>query len=246
MDRENFVAITGESDYPTPAQTDSEQEEDDEDSEVLMVEKWGIIVDAIIKSTRKAFSSSPAFDSASPAEFQSYWHGVFLGIRDSIASDPTMPEMLTSPSAKKFKILLFDAKHGLGCPCCLPNVDANIALENEEGVTKLDFIEGLAKYLYGSPTALPTVYGRVMGNNADSEADHSASSSAGTLIYAADWMSMGRQHGSDEKLAYVHYEDTMKPVLKIWLYCCEAGNFEDLIKEKESRKTEGEAGKNET
>jgi hypothetical protein len=44
------------------------------------------------------------------------------------------------------------------CPCILPQVEANITLQNDQGVTKIDFVDGLARYLYGNADTLPMIY----------------------------------------------------------------------------------------
>lgn len=131
---------------------------DDEDS---LIETWGEIVQKVTTTTETAILTTPIFDLSThngQAAFQSHWRGVFSTLEESIASDDSIPQYLTSPPVKNFDINLFTEDHHLHCPCCLPGVPPNIALENETGVTKQDFIKGLAGYLYGSDDKFPVIY----------------------------------------------------------------------------------------
>ena len=131
------------------------------DNEDSLIETWGEIVQKVTTTTETATLTTPIFDLCTPsgqAAFQSHWRGVFSTLEESIASDDSIPQHLTSPPVKNFDINLFTEDHHLHCPCCLPGVPPNIALENETGVTKQDFIRGLAGYLYGSDDKFPVIY----------------------------------------------------------------------------------------
>jgi hypothetical protein len=203
------------------------------DKEEPIVQKWHDAVDAIQKTTREAFSASPAFDPSSPSTFQTYWHDIFARLRDSMLADPQIPQYLTSPPVPKFTITLFDVIHGLNCPCCHPDVGPNIVLENEEGVTKGDLINGFIQCMYGD--ALPRVYIEpepLCEEEADASTgeeveipDGTYRDDAGMLVYSASWMSAcGGQEG--EAIAYSDEPN-------IVLYCCPQDEYEKRKKNDE-------------
>ncbi|KPM42465.1 hypothetical protein AK830_g4105 [Neonectria ditissima] len=193
-----------------PKENDAVGDPSDSDDS-RMIEKWQGVVSAIDAATREAFPSSPPFDS-SPVAFNSYWHGVFTSLHDSVMSDPKIPTFLTDPSVKKFTVTLFDERDALGCPCCLPDVDPNISLQNDTGVTKGDFIRGFNAYMYGESS--PKIH--------EADGTKAAQDVAGALVYATDWMSVGLDEESGGKGVY----DQEEP--NIVMYCCRP----ELFKEK--------------
>lgn len=196
------------SNYPEASNREPDPTEDESDSdEPIILEKWPKLVNAIVAATREAFPSSPPFHPASPFEFQSYWHDTFSRLRDSVLSDPDIPEIVTSPPVKEFDINLFSQKHALGCPCCLPDIESQLIIRNEAGVTKGDFIKGLADYLYGQ--SLPTYFGE----------DESCVESE-ALIYSTNWMSGGKDKETGLRTAFLKNPADGPSKPEIWLYCC--------------------------
>lgn len=167
---------------------------------------------ALLEATHDAFPRSPAFDPASPSDFQAYWRDVLSRLHDSVVSDPKIPDTLTLPLRKKFTIKLFDAHHILGCACSLPKVEPTITLENEDGITKGDFVRGLASYLYGE--SLPVV------NRAHVAEGTAPETKTGALAYSPDWMSSGAGG------IYAYDGDYKYMVPNIWMYCCRWDEFE--------------------
>lgn len=139
----------------------------DSEVETPVIEKWGILINAIMDTTKKAAVASPPFDESQPSVFQGYWRNVFVQLRESISADTSVPKYLTDPPTKIFSILLFDATHALGCPCCLPFAKPNIHIENDDGVTKENLLEGFVGYMYGD--SLPHVYSEAEDSDSEEE-----------------------------------------------------------------------------
>ncbi|KAK3368625.1 hypothetical protein B0H63DRAFT_488830 [Podospora didyma] len=175
-------------------------------------ELFRAVVDAICDGTREAFPSSPAPVTPSPPaevdpQFQEYWHGVFTRVLESAASpDSAMPRYLTAPApAKKFSIKLFDNKHPGQCPCCLPDGEPSITIEDEGGARSEDLIRTLRDYMY-CPDAAPWVH--VMD-----ERDDVTVPLSNALVYSVDWMS----NWSDENP-------------EIYMYCCPWDQYKVMTK----------------
>lgn len=209
--------------------------------EEVIIEKWEDVVNAITKTTEEAFAASPPFDATNPSAFQTYWRGVFTRLRESISADSNTPRYLTEPPVDQFRITLFDAEHALNCPCCHPDVEPNIVLENDDGVTKEDLLDGFIDYMYSD--TLPRVYIEpcsVFHKGVVTESDGfrmvpggggcEYSEEAGAVVYTFSWMS-GGTNDDGEKEAY-----PSDP--KIVMYCCRKDEYEDRVRD---RKDETEA-----
>jgi hypothetical protein len=195
-----------------------------------LIEKWAPTIDAICDTTRKSFPDSPQGPSATD-NFRQYWHGVFTQLLEAVAQDESIPYHLTSPPVNKFIVKLFDKQHPGGCPCCLPDVDPSITLENEQGVSKTDLVRGVRDYLYGE--AAPRIY----GDEDDDDGGMLAMETA--LVYNASWMSGGRTEAG-ERVSY--YEDEPE----VFMYCCRASEFKvPAREEEEDTKAEKEGRDNE-
>ncbi|KAL6412669.1 hypothetical protein AUP68_03874 [Ilyonectria robusta] len=121
-----------------------------ENREDVVTEQWHQIADAIKTTTWKAFQKgSSSFPSN--AAFRSHWYSIFTQLEESILSDQNIPEFLTSPPIKNLTITVIEMQDWLGnCPCCwLQDQETEIALQNDSGVTKGDFIRALKEHLYG-------------------------------------------------------------------------------------------------
>lgn len=215
-------------------QVDEGGQSSSEDESVI--EKWYEVTDAIRKTTGDAFATSPAFDATNPSAFQTYWRGVFTHLRESVSADSSIPRYLTEPPVDQFTITLFNAEHALNCPCCHPDVDPNIVLENDDGVTKEDLIDGFIDYMYGD--ALPRVYIEpysVLHKDIVTESGGSRmvpggeggeySEGAGAVVYSCSWMSGGTDEDGETE-AY-----SSDP--QIVMYCCRQDEYEDRVRGKE-------------
>ncbi|KAK4238046.1 hypothetical protein C8A03DRAFT_15449 [Achaetomium macrosporum] len=197
-----------------------------------LLEKWDPTIEAIRTATRAAFPSSPQGPPGTTREeFRSYWHGIFTQLLSTVGADASIPYYLTSPPVKKFEIKVFDKTHALGCPCCLPEVDADIVLENEDGVSKLDLVQGVRDHLYGEYGVVPLV------NTEEDEEGVMEMETA--LVYSANWMSAPSWEGEEgERVCYY------REVPEVFLYCCSAGGFKEMMEkevggEKEDEKPKG-------
>jgi hypothetical protein len=184
-------------------------EDDESDIEVDIVEKWHAITRLIGATTDEAFPSSPSFDAASPTAFQTYWRGVFEGLRKTVAADPDIPKYVTDPPIKGFQVRFFDEKHPGSCPCCLPEVPASIDLHKEDGVTKDDLVGAIAAHLYEEE--LPLVYQEAQ--------DGEVKNDKGLLIYSSNWMS-GPRTEDGQRTAFVRHVARSHQIADITLYCC--------------------------
>lgn len=223
---------------PTP---EKEAQVDDgyaNSEEGVVIEKWYDVIEAITKTTQEAFAASPAFDATNPSAFQTYWRGVFTRLRDSISADSSIPHYLTEPPVDWFTITLFDAAHALNCPCCHPDVEPGIMLDNDDGVTKEDLIDGFIDYMYGD--ALPRVYIEpysVFREGVVTEygglkmvpggGGGEYSEEAGLLVYSFSWMS-GRTNEDGEKEAYCSDPNVV-------LYCCRQDEYGDRVRDREEK-----------
>ncbi|KAK3314153.1 hypothetical protein B0H66DRAFT_457315, partial [Apodospora peruviana] len=225
---------------------ESKPDSKSEDDGIHKIETWNKVVDRVTDITRKAFHQySGTLDTAAcVTAFQSHWRGIFTTLSSEIAADATIPTYLTSPPVKKFEINLFTEDGELGCPCCLPDVQqASITLENENGVTKEDFMRGLTDYLYNRRDGeLPMIYSKekMEGEESDEaefmydryfDREVKRQECEGedyeetvfeykfpALVYTANWMSGG---GSTEEGKHVYGNFP-----SIWLYCCLPQQFE--------------------
>lgn len=226
-------------------QTSGREDEVDSHSdpeEEIVIEKWHEVVETITKTTKDAYAVAPRFDPSSPSTFETHWHAVFSQARDSVSADPKIPRHLTTPPATKFTVTLFDAMHGLCCPCGHPPVEPNIVLENKDGVTKDDFMRTFVEYMYGG--AFPRVYREPdpVCSKEYGETEAAAAEPAedpeegfrddeGVLVYSAGWMSAG-----DSGLEKVAYGDEPNIVL----YCC--GHDEFAKRREQADRQEAGAG----
>ncbi|SPO01707.1 uncharacterized protein DNG_04380 [Cephalotrichum gorgonifer] len=221
--------------------------------EEMIVEKWHEVVKAIQETTKEYSAASPSFDPSSPSDFQTYWRTVFSLLRQSVSADPGIPRHLTAPPVSKFTITLFDAIHGLNCPCCHPDVEPNIVLDNSDGVTKEDLMDGFVNYMYSA--VLPRVYIEPMplpddedgeteatvenqGEDTEAPADDEDDAvefrdNAGTLVYSASWMS-GCGVKGDETEAY-----SSEP--NIVFYCCLQAEYPKKREIEEARERKRES-----
>lgn len=197
----------------------------DPDPQTPVVETWHEAVDAVLEATRAAFPKSPAFDAASPGAFQSYWRGVFTQLQERVASDKSIPEQLTSPPSTTFWVNLFAQSPGTepSCPCCLPDVEPSVRLENDAGVTKGDLVAGLGGFLYGGGRP-PRVYVEDPERN-DVVPEETEAQRPGVVVHAADWMSEGGG-GDDEGRRYVYTGGWIGRPAMIWMYCSQWGEFQ--------------------
>ncbi|KAM0417364.1 hypothetical protein ACHAPT_012598 [Fusarium lateritium] len=227
---------------------DLEQESDPEP----IIEKWQPIVDALDAATKDAFPASPAFDPSSPSTFQTYWRGVFTRLRDSVVSDAEISHHLTKPPVSRFTVTLFDNMHVLGCPCCQSYSEPAVVLENEDGVTKEELLNGIIDKVYGE--VLPKVFieedpmletdqTEVEEEDEDEEEDEEEverpdsetfSNDSGVLMYTYSWMSCGN-NAEGERVAYSDEPD-------IVLYCCRPDEYEKRTTRREDAEdAEGKA-----
>jgi hypothetical protein len=212
--------------------TDNETQDDAlESDEEIVHEKWKPAIQAITAETASALNASPPFNASSPAEFQAYWRKIFGKMRDRVIGDATIPHYLTSPPVKSFRITLYSRQHQLGCPCCHPDVDPSIVLENETGVTKADLISGINNTLYGD--TLPRVYLEpepLYWTSAADEAkrpcihDGDFRDDSGVVVFSYNWMTAGNVGNGAARM----YGDKAS----IILYCCPPDQYA-LNKEKE-------------
>lgn len=206
-----------------------EDEQSSSEEEVVVVEQWEDVVNAITKKSKEVFAAGPPFDATSPSAFQTYWRGVFTRLRESVSADPSIPRYLTEPPVNRFSITLFDAEHALNCPCCHPDVEPNILLENDGGVTKEDLLDGFTGYMYGD--ALPRVYIEpcsVFHKGVVTESDGfrlvpgggggEYSEEAGAVVYTISWMSGGTNEDGDK--------DAYSSEPNIVMYCCRQDEYE--------------------
>lgn len=182
-----------------------------------LIEKWDPTIVAMCEATKRAYldPASPSDSDSDRTEFRQYWWDVFTQVLESVAADSAIPTHLTSPPVTKFVVKVFDKQHELGCACGLPAVDPTIALENDEGVTKLDLVRELRDYLYGE--ASPAI------NTTEVKGGIDASSTVTMdtpLMYEADWMS-GGSNGHGAQLSY--YDE----VPEIFVYCCPSSEFRE-------------------
>ena len=191
------------------------------DQDVDIIEKWHKVVEVILETTRDTFPASPPFDSSNPSTFQTYWRNVFTHLQDSVASDSSIPEFLTEPPTKRFTVTFFDTQHGLGCPCCLPEVDYSIDLQNADGVTKNDLIKAFVEYMYGEET--PSIY---------AEDDGELAHRGGMLVYEEDWMSSGNNEDG-ETIAYCSVLRPESQFASIFMYCCSPEQYGEKTKNEE-------------
>jgi hypothetical protein len=221
-------ASTEDDGTPVPADTPASDNNNDNDDEydvddVQLIEDWSEVVSAVTDATKEAVRRSPPFNPRKPSLFQSYWSEVFNDLSARVATNSSIPEFLTSPPTKIFRINLFDNPSPMCCPCSLPDVETNIIVRNPNGVNKTDFVQALAEYMYGED--LPKIY-RESSDRFEGESEHMAA-----LVYESDWMSGGRDRTAGEervrKFVYDHYEDEVRTP-KIWLYCCRSKDFHKL------------------
>lgn len=200
---------------------------DEEELDPPAVETWHEAVDAILDATRSAFPNSPTFDAASSGTFQAYWRGVFARLQDKVESDSTIPEHLTSPPCRTFWVKVFARSPAAepACPCCLPDVEPSVRLENEAGVTKGDLVEGMGRFLYwgGRP---PRVYVEVDGADDGVAPAVDEAQRPGVLVHGADWMSEGGDCDDDDGRRYVYTGGWIGRPAMIWMYCSTSGEFE--------------------
>lgn len=234
------VAQAAGSDAPEEGAITASSSGPDPDSEIPAVETWHEAVDTILEATRAAFPQSPAFDAASPGVFQSYWRGVFARLHERVASDDSIPEHLTSPPSRAFWVNLFAQAPTAepACPCCLPDVEPSVKLENAEGVTKGDLIAGLGGVLYGAGRP-PRVYAEDPDGGLVPEAEEEKR--PGVLVHGADWMSEGGG-GDDEGRKYVYTGGWIGRPAMIWMYCSQWREFESRAATDAKDETEGKDG----
>ncbi|CAH0033977.1 unnamed protein product [Clonostachys rhizophaga] len=214
--------------------TEEPESPEDMEEDTPTTEKWQQVIKAIENTTKESLGASPPFDASSPAAFQTYWRDVFRRLQSSIVADNTIPEFLTDPPVKKFSITFMDVLHGLACACCHPDeIEANVTLENDTGVTKADLMDGVIEQLYGEK--LPRVYTepeylfdvRDRGpsdTDSDDEGysldDISFTDDSGVVVYETAWISApGQRDGNN--LAY-----SEEP--QIYFYCCKAEKYHEI------------------
>ncbi|KAL2108162.1 hypothetical protein VUR80DRAFT_4154 [Thermomyces stellatus] len=191
-----------------------------------IIEKWQGVVEAIRATTAEAFAASPPFDASSPSTFQTYWRTVFRRLRQDVSANPDIPRHLTAPPVTRFTVTLFDQIHSLRCPCGHPDVDPNIVLENEDGVTKEDLMDAFIDCMYGN--AFPRVYiepDPLRPDDCDEAAaeddvralDGAFKDDGPALVYSVEWLSSRiREDG-------VHEAYSSEP--NIVFYCCRPDEY---------------------
>ncbi|CAG9941713.1 unnamed protein product [Clonostachys rosea f. rosea IK726] len=239
------------SDPITETRSDPQEEEEQEEGDDYysyeddIIEKWSGIIKLIRQETRKAYSSSPTFDSKSPELFQTYWRGIFSKIEQMVLEDTSIPQYLTEPPMKQFTVRFFNEPDAMCCPCTLPDTEKSIHLRSEDGVTKEDLIRAVTRELYGDK--LPTVFSAENGYSDAESSDENAEKdtmgketkeqkekeskkkentedgSNGALMYWSDWMSKGGK--SPARLAYLHYLSDEQYAPEIIMYFSSYGNF---------------------
>ncbi len=214
-------------------------------------EEWGPVVKAVETATRDAFPSSPPFSADTAAEFRSYWSHVFVGLRDSVLANPDIPEYLTSPPLKEFRIRWFDELDPLCCPYGDPDFMPSITIRRDTGVTKVDLVESLNAALYGESPA--TVYHQDSYDHStpDGETDgevvepttnddvQDVIPNQGLLIYQSDWMIEGGGEDGRREVYTEIYAGREAPA--IWLYCCSLDQFAEkrrAVEEEERKRDE--------
>lgn len=223
-----------------------EVEEEEEEEGPPMVETWHEAVDAVLEATRAAFPSSPAYDTASPGEFQSYWRGVFTRLHQQVKSDARISEHLTSPPCTKFWVNVFAqgaGDEGYSCPCCLPDVEPSVRLENPAGVTKGDLVAGLGAFLYGGDGP-PRVHVEDEDGEDVLPEKEEQGKRTGVLVHKADWMSEGSDN--DDGKTYVYGGGWIDRPAMIWMYCCQPGEFAEKAKKAVAKLREGSDGEKES
>ncbi|KAI8675370.1 hypothetical protein NCS57_00438100 [Fusarium keratoplasticum] len=222
---------------------DVQDSEEDSDPGPIF-EKWRPMIDAIADGTKEAFPASPSFDPSSPSTFQTFWRGVFTSLKDSVLKNQEIPHYLTEPPVSTCSVTLFDNRHALGCPCCQSPSEPAIELENENGVTKEDFMNAIVNTMYGE--ALPKVFieSEPMyqeddetddaddddvesedGSEDDAPETASFKNDSGVLVYTYGWMSAG---GKNEGGTVMYGDEP-----DIILYCCPPDEFEKRTKKDE-------------
>ncbi|KAF4459249.1 hypothetical protein FALBO_13996 [Fusarium albosuccineum] len=191
---------------------DKDEDEEEWEDEPDTYETWYQVIDAIKRTTDEAFGASPKSSSTTPAEFRAYWLDAFERLRESVKTDQSIPEYLTEPPYGKFTISLFDQPDPGCCPCGLPDVEPNIFLENENGVTKNDLMDGFIDCLFGK--AHPEVFRADGGGSWEVDMP---------LIYEVDWMSQGKDATGRRIAFFSRY--SMRPQPEIFMYCCDPDEF---------------------
>ncbi|KAF7552124.1 hypothetical protein G7Z17_g4536 [Cylindrodendrum hubeiense] len=178
-----------------------------ENQEETIIEQWHELVEAIKATTgerlldRKSFSSMIAF--------RSYWYGIFTCLEESILSNQNIPEFLTSPPVPKITITVTESQEWIHCPCCwIDDRESEISLQNDNGVTKSDFMQAFKDHLYGE---IPP----------ETDDDDSDPPSHWSFMYALYRPKNEREPGRGQK------------ELKISMDCCEAGEFKKRVKQRE-------------
>lgn len=228
------LAAAVQADRETAHLDSNEQEEleEEEEEQPPVVETWHEAVDAVLETTRAAFPSSPVYDAASPGDFQSYWRGVFARLQQKVTSDAYISEHLTSPPCTKFWVNVFAqgaGDEGYSCPCCLPDVEPSVRLENPAGVTKGDLVAGLGAFLYGDDEPPRVHVEDAEGEGVVPEEEEEGGKRTGVLLHKADWMSEGG--GGDDGKTYVYTGGWIGRPAMIWMYCCQPGEFAGKAKE---------------
>lgn len=217
-----------------------------EEDDIQFLEKWDPVVQALTNTTRDSFADSPSFDPDAPEVFQSYWRDVFTRLRESISADEKIHKYLTEPPVKKFTATFFDAFHALACPCCHPDVDPNIVLENPDGVTKEDLVDGYIEAMYGEklpwvwiePHPMPLEEPEASAEDDVDEAEESddedleeakSEYTPGALAYACHWMSCGGDSDSGEQVVYNSQEPN------IIFYCADPEEYHERREKEEQR-----------
>ncbi|VUC38173.1 unnamed protein product [Clonostachys rosea] len=239
------------SDPTTEARPDLQEEKVQEEGDDYyiydddIIEKWADITKIIQQETKKAYPSSPAFDSNSPGPFQTYWRGIFSKIELMVLEDASIPQYLTQPPMKQFTVRFFDEPDAMCCPCTLPTTEKSIHLRNEGGVTKEDLIKAVARELCGDkpPTVFSAENGSSDAESSDDDAEEDTTEketkqdeekeskekentedgSNGALMYWSDWMSRGGN--SPNRLAYLHYVGDEQYAPEIIMYFSSYENF---------------------
>lgn len=196
-----------ESQKTTPA---SSSDGDDDKGPFSVRIQWGPAISAIKTAVAEAFPASPSFDASSPAPFRSYWYDVFTRLAETMASDDSVPERITSPAVTRFNIILYGEGGAGSCPCCLNERDPEILLENESGVGKVDMVIGLRDALY------------------DERAEESEG--ADRLVFDSDWMCSPVEGPGEEKYTYDECYGEDAVVAKIWVFWCTWKRFGERLK----------------
>ncbi|KAK3984576.1 hypothetical protein QBC44DRAFT_385658 [Cladorrhinum sp. PSN332] len=246
---------------PSPAKPEPgrngepESEFDDEGAR----ETFGPTIDAIRSAwSTESIASSPQSGDWEP--FRLYWYHVFTKILSQVEADPEIPQYMTDPPCPKFEVMIFrlgDYNPGC-CPCVLPECTPNITIKNKDGgVTKGEVVKAVRDYLYGEHLKEgPKVWkAQKEIEEAERNEEHGflyrevgewKSEEEGMtmmrkpVVWNSEWMTGGwidpEDHSKGQECMYGSAYG------KVWLYVCEAEEYEEKDNSKPDEYEDAEGG----